>query len=161
MRGFPGICSVSALGCRLVAYAVGLVFAPNRQTRRTRGLADLLLIEALPMNIRILSQHDRRVRLIIVSVAASAMVACSHECRLQSDMPQNAAQVKALSDAQAKSADYCSSKRARCQYRIAQESDGSISIRANFQYDDAHGDCGGDLYKIWKYDAAGVLIPGK
>jgi len=92
--------------------------------------------------------------LIVLLVLTGA--GCSHECRIENDLPTNAAQSKALADAHARVGDYCRSAVAKCRYRIAQAAEGLIMIHADHLYDAPDGSgCGGDLYDAWKYSSTG------
>ena len=101
-----------------------------------------------------------RAQLVLLPLAIVATGGCSSECHVKSDTPKNAQQSAALSDAQ-KRADYCRSTHAKCEYRIEQSAEGTITIHVSYNYDEPDGSgCGGDLYEEWKYSSAGNLVEG-
>lgn len=100
-----------------------------------------------------------RPRQVFLLLLICTCAGCTHECRVESDVPRNAQQSKALKDAQARVDAYCKSANSKCRYRIAQDNDGPIIIHADFLYDEPGGSgCGGDLYQVWKFSAAGDLV---
>jgi hypothetical protein len=103
-------------------------------------------------------QRAVRVRNLVTILLSLGIGACTHECPSERAVPQNAAQELALKDAQTKSARFCNSERARCGYRILQDSDGPIRVKVYHDYINPEGKCGGDTFDEWKYNSNGIAV---